>query len=208
MSAKRHPNQTEVQTAAAAILRDDDEIRRREEPATGSSARNAALRSRQRRLLQQLAVFSEPLRGSESYMMKKRKELMAHVSSTSMEATDEHPLIFNTIAPADMHQPHLFRSILANDADLRDVADAERIQLLRQKEHSLTVQERFKLLGENPGLATHHFAALVKELERLLLSDAKPLGHILDIWYAKEISIRDLKAQNMFNMVQYSRRTK
>ena len=114
---------------------------------------------------------------------------MAAISSPVLDVLDIHPLLFNTVSPADMHQTFLFRAILA-DQDFVDEtgtvvsADLRRHELLVNKEKEMTSSERFKELGANPKLAVDHFWALVQEIERLLKSDAKPLGHVLDIWYA------------------------
>jgi len=144
-----------------------------------------ALRRKQRSLLRQLAVFSDALRGSEPYMMERKKELMALASSASMLAVDVMPLIFNTVAPADMHQTYLFRSILSRDPQVVNATtDAARVRVLYRLEKELDVRSRFDLLAKNPTLATRHFWVVVQELLRLLRSPGKPLGDIMDIWCA------------------------
>ena len=119
-------------------------------------------------------------------MIERKKELMALASSASMLAVDATPLIFNTVAPADMHQTHLFRSILSSDPQVANArTDAERVSMLSRLEKALDVHTRFDLLAKNPNLATRHFWALVQELLRLLRSPGKPLGDIVDIWCAR-----------------------
>ncbi|XP_063411255.1 uncharacterized protein LOC134694188 [Mytilus trossulus] len=116
--------------------------------------------------------FMKPVRGTPPYWQSIQKDIFCMIRQLGI------PTFFASFSSADFRWKEIVETILKQQGDIRNVDD-------------LSWDEKCKVLCSNPATAARMFDhRFHKFLKDVIMSDAEPIGHVIDYFYRVEFQQR------------------